>query len=169
MKDGNSTQRTERRAKRSWLLLVTLLLGLQLTIGGIAIALATSDPSAAVVPNYHRAALDWDEEQASRRLLGKLGWTLEVHVSETPNEDGDRWLRARLRNEMDEPVDGIRIRVSAFHLARGNDVLEVALQSIGQGRYQALVPIVNAGQWQLDFELGLDDQVARVKQNMEVQ
>lgn len=68
MTDTSTTKgRAERNSKRIWVSLVVLLLGLQIGIGAIAISLATSDPSVAVVPDYHEAALNWDTDKAKDR------------------------------------------------------------------------------------------------------
>ncbi|MEL6106784.1 MAG: FixH family protein [Planctomycetota bacterium] len=166
MKHGRNRLQVDRRAKRTWLLLVVALLGLQLTIGGIAIALATSDPSAVVVPNYHQSALDWDSEQASRRLIDELGWTFEMELSEAAG--GDRWLHVHVQDVVGDPVDGLRIGLAAFHHARARNVIETQLDSIGKGRYQVLVPMSKAGHWELDFEIRLADRIARVKRTTEV-
>ncbi len=53
-------EQAERRARHFWVSLIVGLLGLQVAGGITAIFLSVGDPSMAIVPNYHQAALNWD-------------------------------------------------------------------------------------------------------------
>ena len=90
IREKQSEVRLERRAKYVWLTFVVLLLGLQLTIGGFAIRLATADRSAAIVPDYHNAALNWDEDRESRSRVQQSGWDFRWQLSDTADASGNR-------------------------------------------------------------------------------
>lgn len=161
------TEKAERRAKRTWVSLVVGLLGLQIVLGAVAINLATTDRSVAIVPDYHNVALNWDKENASRTLAGRSGWNLQVDLSDTVDESGMRHVGVSVHDNDDQPVDELKLNAVAFHHARGDDTIEFSLQSIGDGRYQALVPASRAGVWQFSFSFSIGEQTARVIQIVE--
>ncbi len=84
-------KRLERRARRFWVGIIVVFLGLQVLIGVASIVLSLSDPSVAVIPNYHQAALDWDVTHRARQLANQLGWNIDYNVIPS-QEAGHRTL-----------------------------------------------------------------------------
>ena len=159
----------EHLAKRFWLSLVVLLLGLQLIIGFVAIRLATGDRSVAIVPDYHNAALNWDVEHASRTLSDRKGWALDIHVSEQADTTGKRAIRVSIIDQQGQSVDDLALKATAFHHARGNEAINFDLNPIGNGVYQALAPIGRRGIWELRLLFSIGEQSATLIRNVEVQ
>lgn len=145
--------RVERRAKRFWVSLVVLLLGMQLVIGGFAIYLATGDPSVAVVPDYHTAALNWDAAKQADLAAARMGWTVDVTTSDVADDRGMRATEVVVVDEAGTPVDTLRINVRAYRHARARDVKTFELPSVGKGRYLALAPVRQPGIWQFDVTI----------------
>ncbi|MEO1526765.1 MAG: FixH family protein [Planctomycetota bacterium] len=169
MTDTSTTKgRAERNSKRIWVSLVVLLLGLQIGIGAIAISLATSDPSVAVVPDYHEAALNWDTDKANRFRLETMGIELKLTLSDVADGRGQRALRASLVNDQ-ATIPECTASVTAFHHSRAREVARFPMQSIGNGQFQCLIPMQRRGLWDLDFEFNFDETPARVRRTMEVQ
>ncbi len=160
--------RAERRAKRFWVSLVVGLLGLQLVVGGVAISLATSDPSVAVIPNYHAAALDWDATKRSRGAITRLGWKTELTVTQGADGRGRRAVRLRVRDQKGRPVDGLRVAGRYYRHARAGDVAPLQLSAVGDGQYQALVPLPEAGLWQIDLQLAGGPEAIQVMTTVEL-
>ena len=158
----------ERRAKRTWISLVVLLLGLQLVIGGFAIHIATGDRSTAIVPDYHNAALNWDSHQQRRDRLRQLDWKLNLEVAETPDGAGRRVVRVQVHDDQGNGVDDLNIDGTVFHHARARKIVPIQLESIGDGSYQQLLPIDASGLWEFEFEFDAAEQAATEKRIMEV-
>ena len=86
--------------KRAWLWpsIIIGMLGVH-TIGClIVVYIATSDPSHAVVPDYHSKAVAWDEHQALARASSQLGWTCTIQTALEPDMLGQRSVRISLRD-----------------------------------------------------------------------
>jgi nitrogen fixation protein FixH len=143
----------ERRAKRFWVSLVVGLLGLQLVVGGVAISLATNDPSVAVIPNYHAAALDWDATKRTRNAVARRGWKAELTVAEVADGRGRRAIQLRVFDQTGRPGEGLRVAGRYYRHARAGDVASLELPDVGDGQYLTLVPMAEAGLWQVDLQL----------------
>lgn len=166
-------KRAERRAKQIWITFVVMLLGLQLTIGAIAIRLATADRSAAVVPDYHNAALNWDADRESRSLIQRLQWDFRLELSDITDSSGNRAVRAVVidqtgQNQTGQGVNDLDLTMTAYHHSHGRDFITVDLQPIGNGQYQCLAPIAISGLWDFDFVFDVDGKPARVIRTLEV-
>lgn len=143
----------ERRAKRFYMALVLFLFVIQSTIMGLVIHLAIGDPSAAVVPDYHTAALNWDATRARHEAAGRLGWAVAFEASDVADGSGMRAVELNILDRDQHPVDQLSIHGKLYHHARANDVIPVELKSVGAGRYLALIPAARAGLWQLELDL----------------
>lgn len=151
-------QVAERSAKRFWVSLVVVLLGLQLVIGFVAIRLATGDPSAAVIPDYHNAALNWDDSRRASQAADRLGWSVEISASDIADASGMRATQVTVIDEAGQPVAGLEVTGRAYHHARAGQVETFRLDSIGQGRYMALAPLTRPGLWQIEVMFQNEDQ-----------
>ncbi len=85
-------ERAERRARHFWVSLIVGLLGLQVAGGITAIFLSVGDPSMAIVPNYHQAALNWDVTHRAHQLTQQLGWKIDPTIGVRDEASGARQL-----------------------------------------------------------------------------
>jgi len=143
--------RSQRNAAWRWGALIVGMLGLQVGLGVVAIVLATSDKSVAVVPDYYEKAMKWDEEVAARDASDSLGWTATVeYFSPDPPAAG---LAIRLTDAEDHPVPIQSGRVRFYHHARAAEVFyhEVGVTRDGRVRCPDCFP--NEGLWQVELDL----------------
>ncbi|TWU47348.1 FixH [Rubripirellula tenax] len=162
----SDASKNERRAKRFWVSLVVTLLGIQLLIGFVAIRLATGDPSAAIVPDYHNAALNWDVSQRAITAADRMGWTVSIATSDVADARGMRATEISILDDQDQPVDDLRIMASIYHHARAANVQTFAIESIGQGRYLTLAPMQRPGLWQMELMIEGAEQL--IKKSSEI-
>ena len=161
-------KKAERKAKRFWVSFVMLLLGLQLAIGAVAINLATGDSSAAVIPDYHTAALNWDATHKKRTALARMGWELTVQPSEVVDESGRRAVRVEVTDGNRVGVEGLRLSAQAYHHAHGRNIESFDFQSLADGTYQAIAPMNQSGLWQLELSFERDDEQFSVMRMIEL-
>jgi nitrogen fixation protein FixH len=124
-------------------------LALQVMLGGLAIFLATSDPSWSVVPDYHRGAMAWDQEKAAQAASDQLGWRCQLNVDRVADMFGKRLVRLRLTDSAGQPVVVDRIGAMVFHHARASQSQQVVLEKGDEpGLYQAVVSMKRPGWWE---------------------
>jgi hypothetical protein len=152
----------EKRAKRFWIALVVCLFVIQSTIMGLVMHLAIGDPSAAVVPDYHNAALNWDQARRMNEAADRFGWQVTFNASDVADGRGMRAIELQILDQLGDAIDGLAIRGKLYHHARAGNVIGVDLKSIGQGNYLALAPAGQAGLWQLELTIdGADEPVTQ--------
>ncbi|WP_182866667.1 FixH family protein [Rhodopirellula sp. JC639] len=157
-----SIESAERRAKRFWIALVVFLFVIQSTIMGLVMHLAIGDPSAAVVPDYHNRALNWDEARRTLEAADRLGWTVTFDASDVADDRGMRAIELNITDEQGDGINGLVVGGKLYHHARADEVSPVALKSIGEGNYLALVPAGRPGIWQLELKIeGASEPVAQ--------
>ncbi|MDV6029810.1 MAG: FixH family protein [Phycisphaera sp. RhM] len=148
-----SNESAERRAKRFWIALVVFLFVIQSTIMGLVMHLAIGDPSAAVVPDYHNRALNWDATRRTLEAADRLGWQVSFEASDVADGRGMRALELKLVDRDGQPLDGLLVSGQLYHHARAGDVRPITLRSVGEGKYLALAPAAEAGIWQLEIKI----------------
>lgn len=140
-----------RRAAWFWGTFVVCFLGMQLTIGAVAIVLATGDPSVAVVPDYYQKALDWDQEMEARRVSELLRWRANIQVGDALSGGGQRLISVRMTDESGQGLDEMDGRLRLYHHARAGEVQEVVLESMGSGLYQGRCVMSRDGLWEVEM------------------
>lgn len=146
-----------------WPAAIVGLIGLNASIVGITVYLATSDPSVAVEPRYYEKALAWDETARLRDASARLGWKAAVGVH------GDR-LVVRLSDAAGAPVTGAAVSVVTFADARSGDRQELALSERGTGEYEGPMSVSRPGLWQFRVRAGrgADTFVCTIEQDVAV-
>ncbi|WP_286764567.1 MULTISPECIES: FixH family protein [Rhodopirellula] len=144
-------QKEERRAKRFYISLVLLLFAIQATILGTAIKLAIGDPALAVVPDYHQAALNWDESYRASLASERLGWNVDVIVSDVSDAKGQRAISVELHNQQGKSLDDLHIDAVVYRHADAGAFEAVELLSTGEGRYLGMASMPQQGLWQLEL------------------
>ena len=156
----------ERSARRFWVSLVVVLLGIQVAIGATAIYLANSDPTTAIIPNYYESAVNWDSTRRARELTDHLGWSIQPTVG--PLQSGERAIRIELRTRDGLPVANARVTADLFHHAKGADVHRIRLQESEAGLYSGVCSIVQSGLWQMDLHIEGDHGIAAENRVLQV-
>ncbi|MCM2375201.1 FixH family protein [Aporhodopirellula aestuarii] len=145
--------KAERSAKRFYTGLVLLLFAIQCTILGTALKLAVGDPALAVVPDYHQAALNWDATQAANGAAAKMGWDVEIEVSDVADGRGMRAMQLLVSDQTGKPVTDLKVLGKAYHHAAANQVERFELNNVGEGRYMAMPPMGRKGLWQIELQI----------------
>ncbi|MFK8111623.1 MAG: FixH family protein [Rubripirellula sp.] len=161
-------QRAEKRAKRFWVSLVVSLLGLQLAIGGFAVSMATSEKAPVVLPDYHQAALNWDETKQRREAIDTLGWSIDFEPSEVVDESGNRAVQLTMVDRVGEGIDGLKVAANAYPHARARREVSFVFSPLGSGKYQAVQPLSRAGLWRLELSIEHDGVPMSIIRTMEL-
>lgn len=144
---------TERKARRFWVSLVVGMLSLQIIGGAITVYLAVGDPAAAIVPDYHRLAVNWDTTRRARQLTEKLGLQIETTASPIEGDPLHRLVRVKILNAEGQIADNLNVVAKVFHHARGTDVHTLRLSPLPSGEYGCVTELVQPGVWQVDLNL----------------
>ncbi len=144
-----------------WPSIVLGLLAMQAVICFAAVFVATSDPSHAVVSDYHAKAVAWDQQMDERRAGETLGWQSQLDIALKADMLGDRITRLSLQDAQGGPLTGAAVTVSAFHHARANQVVEAELNETAPGEYLAQMKMRKAGLWELAFVVSRGEDVYR--------
>ncbi len=161
-------QRLERRAKRFWVSFVVAFLGLQLAIGGVAVYLSFGKNAVAVVPNYHQAALNWDETKNSRSAAGRKHWKVELLASDVADDRGIRAMELFVHDSNQIAIDKLSISGHVYHHAQASVVQPIEFQSVGDGRYVALPAMGQAGLWQVELAIEGADEPITTSETIEI-
>ncbi len=143
----------ERRARRWWVSGIVGLLGLQVFIGIGSVILAVSDPTVAIVPNYHQKALDWDASQRAVNLTSKLGWHVTPLVGLVSADGGKRLVRVSIQDQQGRPVSELNVSAAVYHHARGSEVHNLNLIETDAGYYEGATNLTQAGVWQVYVQI----------------
>jgi nitrogen fixation protein FixH len=142
-----------------WPIIVISLLSVHLLLMLLVAAIATRDRSFAVIPDYYRNAIEWDQRQAQRRASEALGWKLTIEPSEQIDPLGRRAIRFTLTDAQGRRVEAAFLDVSCFHHAHARDVVRVTLSATEPGRFAATLPMRYPGFWQFDIKATARDQM----------
>ena len=151
-------QAAERSAQWRWGGFVVLLLSGSVGAWIYAAVLAVSDPSMAVVPDYHEKALRWDEHLAAERASQSVGWTTAIVPGAIDGLAKERELTVFLRDRNAQPVVGATGHVRCYHHARASAVFETEFQEKDPGSYSCKLPMARAGQWQMELKFQRSDE-----------
>jgi nitrogen fixation protein FixH len=113
--------------------------------------IASADPSFAIEPDYYRKAVNWDSTMAQERVNQALGWRLIPTLRGFGSSDGAD-LHVTVVDAQRRPIAGATVRVSAFAVARSNDVVNALLAPDDAG-YRARLRIAHGGAWELRFDV----------------
>lgn len=128
--------------------IVFLLLGVNATIVGITVYLANSDRSFAVEPDYYQKALRWDAQVQQREQTLALGW--DVRLDPGAQGAAGRHVQISIRDRDGRPVEGARVRVTAFPAARAADRFGAEFDPSEPGVYRADMDLAQPGLWEFD-------------------
>jgi nitrogen fixation protein FixH len=145
--------RAERHARLTWCSLVVLMLGGSVGMWIYAAVLAVSDPSMAIVPDYHEKALQWDKHLAIERATHALGWTVAYVPGPASDSAGTRELTLFVRDRDARPVSGAAGHLRLYHHARAGAAVTVPLTEREPGTYACQVAMGRAGYWQMELVL----------------
>jgi len=126
--------------------IVTILLAS--VVGNVAVIMITrDDPSFSVEPDYYRKAVEWDSTVAMQARSDALDWHVAARVE--PGINAQSQLTLDLTDAQGAIVRDATLRGSLLHIARADDVQQVAFTQSVDGSYVAMVPMQRIGVWEL--------------------
>jgi nitrogen fixation protein FixH len=149
--------RSAGTGKGWWAFVPVGLLTALLSIQGVMVAFAVSDPSFAIEPSYYQKASNWDRHQRELGASQALGWRANIRVGAT-QPGGDREVIIELLDSAARPVRGVRLEAVYFHNARAALRAQRELKASATGTFSAALPLHRAGLWvfQLQGTRGAD-------------
>lgn len=154
LEQNDEAMQQERRAKWTWTSVIVGFIMIQFIMSGVAIYLATSDPSHAVIPNYHQQALEYDKVLAEKKASHDLGWTWTIQC-DSRQLAGQRDISVQLKDGQGHPLADAQVSLQLFHHARGKDRQKVTLSPAGQqpGEYRGYALVDRSGIWQVELSV----------------
>lgn len=146
-------------SRRPRMLMPVVVLGL---LGGhmlfivIAITLGTGDPSFAVVPEYYERAVDYDNRKALLAQSKAMGWSVELLPGDQADVMGLRDLVVQLCDDQGLPIQGLAVKVEAFHLARASEPVAMDCVEVLPGQYLGTGRLLREGFWQFAIDASSD-------------
>lgn len=113
-----------------------------------AITLGTGDPSFAVVPDYYQKGVDYDDRKALLAESAELGWSAEVIPGASIDAVGRRELVVQVRDAAGRAVQGLDLKIDAYHVARASEPVAFACVEVLPGQYVAEARMSREGFWQ---------------------
>ncbi len=133
-----------------WALVPVALLAGSLTLIGVMVSIATSDPGFAVEANYYQKAVDWDAQRAQQAESSQLSWAVQWRFE--PDATSQR-LEGRVRvvvEMMDRngvAIENAQLQATAFANARAARVESLDFRETTPGTYEASLELHRAGLW----------------------
>lgn len=135
-----------------WIGLVFALFGIHMSVAAALVYHAHSDPSFAVVPDYHGKALAWDETKRREAASEALGWTALLVAGPDDGAVQERDLTLTLVDDAGDPIEGASVTVSAFAVARSREPVELSFTPSQPGLYTARERLPRQGIWEFQIE-----------------
>jgi nitrogen fixation protein FixH len=152
---------------RAWPFAIAGILLAGIASNAAFVVLASSDPAAAVEPDYYRKAVAWDEEMAQEKRNIALGWS--AHAALYPGAQGTVGrLELTLADSLGQPLTGATIQALVMHNARAAAVQTVALRDDGAGHYTARVRADRPGLWEIRLSVERDTQRFTARERIQV-
>ena len=142
----------KKRQGAFWIGLIFGLFAIHMSVASALVYFAHSDPSFAVVPDYHGKALAWDETKRQEAASDALGWTALLVAGPDDGAVQERDLTLTLIDGAGDPVENAAVTVSAFHLARSREPVDLSFSASQPGLYTARERLPRYGIWEFQVE-----------------
>ena len=139
--------KAEKRSQFVWGAMIISFFAVQAVIWVFAITLTVNDQSHAIIPDYDRKALQWDELRVQQAASDQLGWVVTIQPQGQPDVFGDQPLELRVVDRSGQPVSGLEIRLEAFHCGQAARVQQLDFSELAEGQYMTQLRVRRAGQW----------------------
>lgn len=149
----NADEQSENAARFIWVGVVTGLLGLQIVGCMFALFMATTSRSMAVIPDYHRKAMEWDSYRAEQAANVALGWKQSIDVSGPIDIMQNRLITVRIEDENGDPLYVDRLKATVYHHADAAQLHQVEMELLAPGTFRGKLRIRKPGFWQVDTQI----------------
>lgn len=131
-----------------WIAVPLLLLVVSVSGWLYMVAIAVDDPGFSVEKDYYKKAANYDQHIEQRTESARLGWGAAVQ-SFVRQEDKSAHLTIQLVNEQGVALDGVKVTVEAFPIARGGEIHSLALSQVEPGIFVGAISDARAGMWEV--------------------
>lgn len=157
-----SEQHSETVSRYIWCGLVMGLLGLQIVGCMFALFIATTSSSMAVIPDYHRKAMEWDDYKAEQVATAELGWKETIDVSPPIDIMENRLITIRIENGDGNAVAIDRMEAMIYHHADASVLHDVSMELLAPGTFRGKLRIRKAGLWQVETKIVTADRTVKL-------
>ncbi|MEP3482102.1 MAG: FixH family protein [Fuerstiella sp.] len=161
-KNTGADQRSETVSRFLWCGVVMGLLGLQMTGCLFALFIATTSSSMAVIPNYHRKAMEWDDYKAEQQATADLGWNESIDVSPPIDIMENRLITIRVEDTHKKPIEIEQMTTMVYHHAQAAELHEVTMKRLAPGTFRGKLRIRKAGIWQVESKITTADRTVNL-------
>jgi nitrogen fixation protein FixH len=144
---AESTPRRRRFPVWGWIVVAMLLVHASAMV--FAAVIATRDPNFAVLPDYYRRAVAWDETKEKLQHSADLGWSLNIQATD-PDAAGTRTLRIDVHDRNGKPIEAQSISLNLYHDAHIRQAQALNLPSRAPGVFSAALPMPWSGHWTME-------------------
>lgn len=163
-----AAQAAEQKSRLLWSGVIVSLLGLQVFGCLLALFLATSSSSMAVIPNYHDKAIHWDEHRATLLASEQLGWQDQIEISGPVDIFENRDITIYLNDADDRPIQTTHLSVQVYRHTNPNEVFVLDFEQAAPGEYVSSLRMTDSGLWEFEVEATRDNSRFVRSRTMEV-
>jgi nitrogen fixation protein FixH len=114
-----------------WVVAIAALLGANV-LAMVVLAVAASNGTNQVIPDYYTKAAHYDDELARSAVSQALGWHVVVAIAGGA-------IDATVRDATGDAIDGAQVRITGYQRAHASDAVDVALSAAAAGHYRGIV------------------------------
>lgn len=159
---SDAEQQSETVSRFVWVGVIVGLLGLQIVGCMFALFMATTSRSMAVIPDYHRKAMEWDTHKAQQVADAALGWKESIDVSRPIDIMENRLITIRIEDTEGIPVKIDRMKTTVYHHADAAQLHEVSMERLAPGTFRGKLRIRKAGLWQIETQVTTADRTVEL-------
>jgi nitrogen fixation protein FixH len=164
-----SLQHKEQTARLLWTGFILMFFVIQAIVWIVALSLTAGDKSHAVLPDYDRRALNWNEERERRTNSVKLGWQARLLVDDAADIRRNRVVTITLTDRQGQPVRNASLQLRAFHRARAGDPRQLRFREVGPGVYSTVLQVDKPGLWQFEGQAAQGERVFLINRQQSLQ
>lgn len=147
-----------RKRERGWYWpwLVTAALSFTVGVNVVMLFAASGDGGNGYVvePDYYRKAVDWDATMARQASSDALGWRATTSIARATADSAGLVVQVTDRTGL--PLEGARFTAVLLHNSDAGHPLHSTLVETAAGRYEAMMPLVHDGRWEVRLEARRD-------------
>ncbi len=135
-----------------WPWLVTAALTFTVGVNVVMLFAASGDGGNGYVvePDYYRKAVDWDVTMARQASSDALGWRATATIARSSADSAGLVVSVTDRDGM--PLAGARFTAVLLHNRDAAHLVRSTLTETSAGRYEATMPLVHDGRWEVRLE-----------------
>lgn len=149
MPPDKTIEQKEKFAQMAWTAGIVGFFSIQAVIWAIAITLTSTDKTHAVIADYERGGLSWDQTQQMIKESEALGWSTNLSIDTQSSLPGRRTITLTVLDRNQQPIEVAEINLEVFHRGQAAIVYDLKLlPSDEPGVYVGQLEMTRPGYWQ---------------------